>query len=64
VTGVAVAAVSVRMARVAMAVARVHVGTVTVVTSVYRLCESAQRHDAEAYTSERQTERVRVHGCV
>ena len=59
-TGVAVAAVSVRMACVAMAVARVHVSTVTV-TSMYRLCESAQRHDAEAYTSERQTERVRVH---
>ena len=63
VTRVSVAAVSVRMARVAMAVARVHVSTVTV-SSLYRLCESAQRHDAEAYTSERQTERVRVHGCV
>ena len=61
--GVAVRTVSMRMARVAVAVARVRVSTVTV-AGMYRLCESAQRHDAEAYTSERQTERVRVHGCV
>jgi hypothetical protein len=58
--GVPVSAVSMRLARVAMAVARVRVSTVTV-AGMYCLCKSAQRHDAEANTSERQTERVRVH---
>ena len=39
----------------------VPLGTVAV-TRVRRLCETAQRHDAETNTPERQTERVGVHG--
>ena len=32
------------------------------VTCVRRVCETAQRHDAETNTPERQAERVGVHG--
>ena len=32
------------------------------VTCVRRVCETAQRHDAETNTSERQAERIGVHG--
>jgi hypothetical protein len=52
----------------AMTVAAVTVAAVTVpvsgmpVTCVRRVCETAQRHDAETNTPERQAERVGVHG--